>query len=49
MTALSTRWDCYLTQEPVGKVVWCEQPVPQEIGDAMPVLLEPTRATLDIS
>jgi len=22
--ALSTRWDWYLTQEPTGKVVWCE-------------------------
>jgi hypothetical protein len=24
VTALSTRWDWYLTQEPAGKVVWCE-------------------------
>jgi hypothetical protein len=22
--ALSARWDWYLTQEPMGKVVWCE-------------------------
>jgi anti-sigma regulatory factor (Ser/Thr protein kinase) len=24
VTALSARWDWYLTQEPAGKVVWCE-------------------------
>jgi anti-sigma regulatory factor (Ser/Thr protein kinase) len=24
VAALSTRWDWYLTQEPPGKVVWCE-------------------------
>ena len=24
VAALSTRWDWYLTQEPAGKVVWCE-------------------------
>ena len=24
IAALSTRWDWYLTQEPTGKVVWCE-------------------------
>ncbi len=24
VAALSTRWDWYLTQEPTGKVVWCE-------------------------
>ena len=24
VAALSTRWDWYLTQEPSGKVVWCE-------------------------
>lgn len=24
LAALSTRWDWYLTQEPLGKVVWCE-------------------------
>ncbi|MGH3256063.1 MAG: ATP-binding protein, partial [Streptosporangiaceae bacterium] len=24
VTALSTRWDWYLTQEPPGKVIWCE-------------------------
>ena len=24
VAALSTRWDWYLTQEPEGKVVWCE-------------------------
>lgn len=24
VTALSTRWDWYLTKEPDGKVVWCE-------------------------
>jgi anti-sigma regulatory factor (Ser/Thr protein kinase) len=24
VAALSTRWDWYLTQDPTGKVVWCE-------------------------
>ena len=24
VAALSARWDWYLTQEPAGKVVWCE-------------------------
>ena len=24
VAALSTHWDWYLTQEPTGKVVWCE-------------------------
>ena len=24
VAALSTRWDWYLTQEPSGKVIWCE-------------------------
>jgi anti-sigma regulatory factor (Ser/Thr protein kinase) len=24
VAALSARWDRYLTQEPMGKVVWCE-------------------------
>jgi anti-sigma regulatory factor (Ser/Thr protein kinase) len=24
VAALSARWDWYLTQEPAGKVIWCE-------------------------
>jgi len=36
VAALSARWDWYLTQQPVGKVVWCEleaeQPEPSDVG-----------------
>lgn len=36
VTALSACWDWYLTQDPVGKVVWCEleteQPEPAYVG-----------------
>ncbi len=35
-TALSACWDWYLTQEPIGKVVWCEleaeRPELSEVG-----------------
>ena len=37
VVALSTRWDWYLTQEPSGKVVWCEL----EAGSVQQALLLP--------
>jgi anti-sigma regulatory factor (Ser/Thr protein kinase) len=39
VTALSARWDWYLTQEPAGKVVWCELdagPPAAELGGLQP-------------
>jgi hypothetical protein len=33
VSQLSARWGARRSQG--GKVVWCEQPVPQEIADAM--------------
>jgi len=39
---LSTRWDWYLTQEPSGKVVWCEL----EAGSAQQALLRRLRDCL---
>ena len=47
VTALSTRWDWYLTQEPTGKVVWCElgakPPEPSEGAQSAPQALLPQR------
>ena len=38
VAALSTRWDWYLTQEPTGKVVWCELgPEPPETSEGAQV------------
>ena len=44
VATLSGRWDWYLTQEPIGKVVWCELDVQQsstaeEAGTATHTLL----------
>ena len=48
VAALSTRWDWYLTQEPSGKVVWCElraePPEPPEGAQVAPQALLPRRA-----
>ena len=45
VAALSTRWDWYLTQEPTGKVVWCElgtePPEPSEGAQVAPQALLP--------
>jgi len=47
VAALSTRWDWYLTQEPTGKVVWCElraePPEPSEGAQSVPQALLPRR------
>jgi anti-sigma regulatory factor (Ser/Thr protein kinase) len=47
VAALSTRWDWYLTQEPTGKVVWCElsaePPEPSEGAGSTPQTLLPRR------
>ncbi len=47
VATLSTRWDWYLTQEPAGKVVWCElgakPPEPSEGAQAAPQALLPRR------
>ena len=47
VAALSTRWDWYLTQEPSGKVVWCElgaePPEPSEGAQSAPQALLPRR------
>lgn len=47
VATLSTRWDWYLTQEPTGKVVWCElgakPPEPSEGAQAAPQALLPRR------
>ena len=49
VAALSTRWDWYLTQEPTGKVVWCElgaePPEPSEGPQSAPQALLPRRAS----
>jgi len=47
VAALSTRWDRYLTQEPTGKVVWCELdaelPEPSAVAQSAPQALLPRR------
>jgi hypothetical protein len=47
VAALSTRWDWYLTQEPAGKVVWCEVdaelPEPSAVAQSAPQALLPWR------
>ncbi len=47
VAALSTRWDWYLTQEPDGKVVWCEVdaelPEPSAVAQSAPQALLPRR------
>ena len=47
VAALSTCWDWYLTQEPSGKVVWCElgtePPEPSEGAQSAPQALLPRR------
>jgi len=49
VAALSTRWDWYLTQEPTGKVVWCElsaePPEPSEGAQSAPQALLPRRVS----
>ncbi len=47
VATLSTRWDWYLTQEPTGKVVWCELDAkpsePSEGAQSAPQALLPLR------
>jgi anti-sigma regulatory factor (Ser/Thr protein kinase) len=47
VAALSTRWDWYLTEEPIGKVVWCElsiePPESSEGAQSAPQALLPRR------
>ena len=47
VATLSTRWDWYLTQEPTGKVVWCElgpePPEPSEGAQSASQALLPRR------
>jgi hypothetical protein len=47
VAALSTRWDWYLTEEPMGKVVWCElsiePPESSEGAQSAPQALLPRR------
>jgi len=52
LAALSTRWDWYLTEEPPGKVIWCElstkpgaMPVNASPVNASPVYAADTAAT----
>ena len=49
VAALSTRWDWYLTEEPTGKVVWCELiaelPEPSEGARSAPRALLPRRVS----
>jgi anti-sigma regulatory factor (Ser/Thr protein kinase) len=42
VAALSTRWDWYPTEDPPGKVVWCEltAPLPEPAADTSPPLPE---------
>ena len=51
VAALSTRWDWYLTQEPTGKVVWCEvdaePPEPSAVAQSAPQALLPRRVPRD--
>jgi hypothetical protein len=44
VATLSTRWDWYLTEEPTGKVVWCELSAePSEGAQSAPQALLPRR------
>ena len=40
VAALSARWDWYPTQDPAGKVVWCEldsaSPAPADLAPPLP-------------